>query len=263
MGIVEIHTWNSTAQDVERPNRIVWDLDPGPEITWKQVVAAAHLVRSVLKVLVLASWVKTTAGRGLHVVAPIKPSRDWSECLDFARDVSEAIVRTDGKLYTIAFAKAGRERKILIDYLRNNRTNTSICGYSSRARDGAAVSMPVDWDELRTGPERWTLRTVPMRMRERADPWEEYWKPAQRLRTDNRSESIDSHGRLRKRQRAQLQRRRRMEDTEDHEHEPGQPALHRARPREGPRRDHGEAAEPVRKASLANASQPRHSGLRA
>ena len=181
MGIVEIHTWNSTAEDVERPNRIIWDLDPGPDNNWQQVVAAAQLVRSVLKVLGLMSWVKTTGGRGLHVVVPIKPRRDWSECLEFARDVSEAIVRTDSALYTTTFAKAGRARKILIDYLRNNRTNTSICAYSSRARQGAPVSMPLNWDELKTGPARWTVKTAPMRLRRRTDPWAEYWKSAQRL----------------------------------------------------------------------------------
>ena len=108
MGIVEIHTWNSTVDDVERPNRIVWDLDPGPEVTWKQVVAAAKVVRDVLKTLGLESWVKTTGGRGLHVVVPIKPARDWSECLDFARDVSEAIERTDPHLHD--HVRQGRAR---------------------------------------------------------------------------------------------------------------------------------------------------------
>jgi bifunctional non-homologous end joining protein LigD len=126
--------------------------------------------------------VKTTGGRGLHVVAPITPSRDWSECLAFARDVSEAIVRNDPTLYTTAFAKAGRERKILIDYLRNNRTNTSICAYSPRAREGAPVSMRVDWEALKAGPERWTLRTVPRRLRALGtDPWAAYWTASQRL----------------------------------------------------------------------------------
>jgi bifunctional non-homologous end joining protein LigD len=151
MGIVEIHTWNSTADDIERPNRIVWDLDPGPDVTWQQVVKAAGLVRAVLKTLGLTSWVKTTGGRGLHVVVPIKAARDVAQCLAFSRDVSEAIARTDPHLYTTTFAKRGREGKILIDYLRNNRTNTSICAFSPRARAGATVSMPLDW-----GERRWT-----------------------------------------------------------------------------------------------------------
>jgi bifunctional non-homologous end joining protein LigD len=181
MGIVEIHTWNSTMVDVERPNRLVWDLDPGPNIAWKQIVQGALLVRDVLQTLGLTSWVKTTGGKGLHVIAPIRRTRDWSGCLEFARDVSEAIVRTD-PIYTTTYAKAGRDRRILIDYLRNNRTNTSISAYSPRARPGAPVSMPLDWAELDGGPERWTLVTVPQRLKRlRKDPWRGYWTTSQQL----------------------------------------------------------------------------------
>jgi bifunctional non-homologous end joining protein LigD len=182
MGIVEIHTWNSTADDVDRPNRIVWDLDPGPSISWMQVTKAGGLVREVLKTLGLKSWVKTTGGRGLHVVAPVTPERDVAQCLAFSRAVSEALVSTDPRLYTTTFAKAGRERKILIDYLRNNRTNTSICAFSPRASAGATVSMPIDWDDLDAKPDRWTLTTVPTRLRRlRVDPWAKYWTTTQQI----------------------------------------------------------------------------------
>jgi bifunctional non-homologous end joining protein LigD len=96
--------------------------------------------------------------------------------------VSEAIARTDPHRYTTRFAKVGRERKILIDYLRNNRTNTSICAFSPRARAGASVSMPVDWSDLSASPERWTLRTVPERLKRlRTDPWAKYWTAAQEI----------------------------------------------------------------------------------
>ena len=176
MGIVEIHTWNSVIEDLERPNRVVWDLDPGPAVGWKQIVEGARLVRDVLKTLRLTAWVKTTGGRGLHVVTPIAPGRDVKQCLEFSRDVSEAIARTNPQLYTTTFAKAGRERQILIDYLRNNRTNTSVAAFSPRARTGATVSMPIDWSDLTTGPERWTLMTVARRLRRlRKDPWAGYW----------------------------------------------------------------------------------------
>ena len=184
MGVVEIHTWNSTADDVERPNRVVLDIDPGPNVTWKQVVAAARLARDVLATLELESWVKTTGGRGLHVVVPVKPERAWSECLAFARDVSEAIVRTDPELYTTALAKAGRADKLLIDYLRNNRTNTSVAAFSTRAREGALVSMPLSWRDLAGGPDRWTMLTAPRRQqRLTTDPWKGYWQSRQRLTT--------------------------------------------------------------------------------
>ena len=182
MGIVEIHTWNSTCDDLERPNRIVWDLDPGPMVGWKAVVECARLLRGMLRTLKLESWVKTTGGRGLHVVVPLRPSLQWSECLDVARLVAEAIERADPARYTTAFRKAGRERKILIDYLRNNRTNTSICAYSPRARPGAHVSMPVTWEELRYEPDRWTLPRVLRLLRgRRADPWKGYWKRAKTI----------------------------------------------------------------------------------
>jgi bifunctional non-homologous end joining protein LigD len=182
MGIVEIHTWNSTADDIDRPNRLVWDLDPGPELSWPHVVTAAELVREVLTTLKLASWVKTTGGRGLHVVVPLKPRRTVAECLAFSRAVSEAIERADPQTYTTAFAKSGRERKILIDYLRNNRTNTSVCAFSPRARPGAVVSMPLRWNEIGQRPERWTLLTAPARLaRLKADPWEDYWDSAQTI----------------------------------------------------------------------------------
>jgi bifunctional non-homologous end joining protein LigD len=182
MGIVEIHTWNSTADDIERPNRVVWDLDPGPAITWKQVVQAARLVRDVLKALGLQSWVKTTGGRGLHVIVPLARQRSVLECLQFSRNVADAIVRTDPRLYTTTFARSGRERKILIDYLRNNRTNTTICAFSPRARAGAPVSMPIAWDNLSAGPDRWTLLTVSRYLRRlRADPWARYWSAAQQV----------------------------------------------------------------------------------
>ncbi len=182
MGIVEIHTWNSTTDALERPNRLVWDLDPGPQVTWKQVVAGARLVRDVLETLGLASWVKTTGGRGLHVVVPLKPRRDVAACLDFSRAVAEAIEQTNPRLYTTTFAKAARKRKILIDYLRNNRTNTSVCAYSPRAKPQATVSMPVDWSDLRLTPERWTLLTVPRRLaRIKRDPWKDYWTSPQEI----------------------------------------------------------------------------------
>jgi bifunctional non-homologous end joining protein LigD len=184
MGVLEIHTWNSTFDDVERPNRLVIDLDPGEEVLWPEVIAAARSVRAALEALDLESWVKTTGGRGLHVVAPLQPRADWPECLEFARGLSEALERAHPDRYTTEFAKAGRKRKILIDYLRNNRTNTSIAAYSTRARDGAPVSVPVKWEELRPSLEPWsvTVITVPRRLERLAeDPWKGYWSCRQRL----------------------------------------------------------------------------------
>ena len=181
MGIIEIHTWNSTIDDVERPNRIVWDLDPGPDVALKQVIEAALAVRKLLQTLGLESWVKTTGGHGIHVVAPIKPERQWDECLLFAKAVAEALTRTAPELYTTAFPKAGREHKILLDYLRNNRTNTSVAAFSARAKPSATVSMPIGWKQLtaKLNPQDFTVLTVPKKLR--TDPWRDYWSVKQRI----------------------------------------------------------------------------------
>jgi bifunctional non-homologous end joining protein LigD len=141
-------------------------------------------VRRVLKVLDLESFVKTTGGRGLHVVVPLTPQADWAACLEFARALAQMLVRRQPADFTERFAKAGRDDKILVDYLRNNRTNTSVAAYSTRAKPGATVSVPLTWQELSPArtPDRFTIRTVPSRLvRRRTDPWRAYWKTRQRL----------------------------------------------------------------------------------
>jgi len=184
MDVLEIHTWNSIFEDVERPNRLVFDLDPGDEVDWPAVARGARMIRDALAALKLESFVKTTGGRGLHIVVPLTPHADWKQCLDFSRALSERFEQAQPKLYTTAFAKAGRSRKILIDYLRNNRTNTSIAAYSTRAREGAPVSVPLTWEELRGSldPRSFTVLTVPKRLaRLKTDPWAGYWKCRQRI----------------------------------------------------------------------------------
>src|SRR4051812_18029339 len=148
MDVLEIHTWNSRFRDLERPDRVVIDLDPGRDVTWPSVIAAARVVRSLLRAIDLESFVKTTGGRGLHVVIPVVPAADWSECLAFARAFALALVRRQPAQFTERFAKSGRDDKILVDYLRNNRTNTSVAAYSTRARPDATVSTPLAWSEL-------------------------------------------------------------------------------------------------------------------
>jgi bifunctional non-homologous end joining protein LigD len=195
MGVLEIHTWNSRVDRVEQPDRLVFDLDPGPQVGWPAVIDAARLVRAALHELSLGSFVKTTGGRGLHVVVPLIPDAEWSECLAFSRALAEAIVRLDPRRYTTAFAKAGRERQILIDYLRNNRTNTSIAAYSTRARPRAPVSVPLSWDELspRLRSDQYTVTNLGKRLRKlRSDPWQAYWSTPQRIGADalRRLESV-------------------------------------------------------------------------
>lgn len=180
--VIEIHTWNTRADDVERPDRVVLDLDPGDGVAWREVVAAARRVRALLAALGLKSWVKTTGGRGLHVVVPLVPSVDWSVCLSFAREVSSALARAEPRRFTTVMGRQHRVGRIYLDYLRNNRTNTSVAAFSPRARPGAPVSLPVAWAELaRVKPEAITLRTVPSRLKRRRDPWRDYWRCKQTL----------------------------------------------------------------------------------
>ena len=184
MDILEIHTWNSRCTHIEQPDRIVIDLDPGEHVAWKAVVDAAILVRALLETLDLVSFVKTTGGRGLHVVVPLVPRADSTTCLEFARAFAAALVRRRPAIFTERFAKIGREDTILIDYLRNNRTNTSIAAFSTRAKPEAPVSTPIAWPELtrlRT-PARFTIATVPPRLTTlKADPWKAYWTTKQTL----------------------------------------------------------------------------------
>ena len=184
MGVLEIHTWNTREGNLERPDRLVIDLDPGEQVDWRRVIAAARLVRKAFEALDLEAYCKTTGGRGLHVVVPLVPHADWSGCLAFTRALSEALERADPDSYTTRFAKRGRERKILVDYLRNNRANTSVAAYSTRARPGAPVSVPVSWDELRPSlsAAAHTIGSVPSRVARLArDPWQGYWTSRQKL----------------------------------------------------------------------------------
>jgi bifunctional non-homologous end joining protein LigD len=183
--MVEFHTWNSTDRQLEHPDRVVLDLDPGPGVPWPRMVEAARLVRTSLASLKLEAWIKTTGGKGLHIVVPIAPVHDWSACLAFARALASEVEQHDPPGFTTKFSKRVREKRILIDYLRNNRTNTSVAAYSVRARAAATVSVPLSWDELspRLRPERWTIKTVPGRLRNLSDPWAGYFKRRQRLPT--------------------------------------------------------------------------------
>jgi bifunctional non-homologous end joining protein LigD len=200
MGALEIHTWNATAGRLETPDRLVFDLDPGPGVAWSAVVLAARLVRAKLDTAGLESFVKTTGGKGLHVVAPIRPDRGWGECLDFARQVTETLVAETPAAFVATMAKAARRGKIFIDYFRNQRGATSVAAYSTRARPGAPVSTPVAWDELDAvpGPGHFTIANVPRRLAQLpADPWAGYARLAQVLPAPGRPRRQAVRGRPR------------------------------------------------------------------
>ena len=174
---LEIHPWGSTVADWERPDMIVMDLDPGEDVAWTSVIAAAEEVRARLKSAGLAAFVKTSGGKGLHVVAPVKPKADWPAVKAFTKLIADSMSADSPERFVSTIPKARRHGKILIDYLRNQRGMTAVAPYSTRARPGAPVSMPLGWDELapEIGPAYFTVRNTPVRLSSlAADPWADF-----------------------------------------------------------------------------------------
>ena len=177
MGVLELHTWGSRADRIEQPDRIIFDLDPDPALPWEPLHEAAETLHARLSDLGLNSFVKTTGGKGLHVVVPIVPKQDWESIREFSRLVAQSIVREDPARYTATMSKVKRKGKIFIDYPRNARAATAVCAYSTRARPRAPVSVPLRWEELNTDvrSDHFTIRNVPQRLeRLRRDPWQDY-----------------------------------------------------------------------------------------
>ncbi|MFC3073252.1 DNA ligase D [Shinella pollutisoli] len=185
--VLEIHPWGSTLDDWERPDRIIMDLDPGEGVAWPAVLAAAQETRERLEATGLAAFVKTSGGKGLHVVAPLEPSADWPQVKAFCKALADAMASDSPDAYVSTISKAKRRGKILIDYLRNQRGMTAVAPYSTRARPGAAVSMPLAWEELgpEIGPAYFTVENTPTRLAAlKADPWADFTASARRLRKD-------------------------------------------------------------------------------
>ncbi|HWJ71574.1 MAG TPA: DNA ligase D [Kaistia sp.] len=173
---LEIHPWGSTLADWERPDRIIMDLDPGEGVGWAEVIQAAEDVRARFEAAGLAAFLKTSGGKGLHVVAPLKPKADWPAAKAFTKVMAEAMAADAPDRYVATIAKAKRGGKILVDYLRNQRGQTAVAPYSTRARPGAAVSMPLAWEDLGPdiGPAHFTVANAPGHIATRAsDPWAE------------------------------------------------------------------------------------------
>lgn len=173
---LEIHPWGSTVTDWERPDMIVMDLDPGDDVDWTAVIAAAEEVRERLKNLGLASFVKTSGGKGLHVVSPVKPKAEWPAVKAFTKAIADSMAADSPERFVSTIPKARRHGKILIDYLRNQRGMTAVAAYSTRARPRATVSMPLAWEELtpEIGPAYFSTRNAPARLASVADPWADF-----------------------------------------------------------------------------------------
>jgi bifunctional non-homologous end joining protein LigD len=177
VGVLEIHTWGSRDDDLERPDRVIFDLDPDPAVAWEDMIASARALADRLESLGLVAFLKTTGGKGLHIETPIVPEDDWDAVKAFARAIASEMVSDDPSSYVATASKARRRGKIYIDWLRNARGATAIAPYSTRARPNAPVATPVRWDELGKigGPKRYTIANLPRRLATIAqDPWRGY-----------------------------------------------------------------------------------------
>jgi len=181
---LEIHPWGTTVDHWEKPDMLTMDLDPGDDVPWENVIAATYELKERMEAAGLAAFVKTSGGKGLHVVSPLEPKASWAQMKAFAKGLADGMSADDPSLYLATATKAKRKGRIFIDYLRNGRGNTAVAAYSTRARPGAAVSMPLAWDELSAdiGPAHFTIDNAPVRLDALSkDPWDGFFAAARPL----------------------------------------------------------------------------------
>ncbi|BBI98931.1 ATP-dependent DNA ligase [Ferrigenium kumadai] len=179
--VLEFHPWGCRVEDIEHPDLLVFDLDPAPEVAWSEVVRTARELRERLQQLGLTAFLRTTGGKGLHLVVPLQPRADWHTAKEFAKAVVERHAHEEPRLLTTSVAMAKRRGKIFLDYLRNTRGSTAIASYSPRARPRAPVAVPLRWDELSPAlrSDHYTVETLPRRLGAlKADPWEGFFEAA-------------------------------------------------------------------------------------
>jgi bifunctional non-homologous end joining protein LigD len=175
IGVLEFHVWGARADRLDRPDLCVFDIDPDTAVPWARVVETAVALRVLLEDLGLAAFARTTGGKGVHVVVPIARRATWDEVRDFSQGVARHLVRLAPDQFTAVMSKARRKGKIYIDWVRNTREATAIASWSTRARPGAPVAVPLAWDELESlsGPLRESVRDAPRRLA-RPDPWRHF-----------------------------------------------------------------------------------------
>jgi len=183
-GVIELHPWGSRKPKLDRPDRLIFDFDPDADLPFSELVTAVTLLRTLLDEMKLTGFLKTTGGKGLHVVLPIRATLDWDEAKSFARSVAEFLVRTFPERFIATVSKAQRKGKIFIDYLRNSEGATAIAPYAVRARANAPVATPIDWSELAhdVRNDYFNVRNVPQRIATQArDPWADFFDVRQTI----------------------------------------------------------------------------------
>ncbi|WP_409970329.1 non-homologous end-joining DNA ligase [Piscinibacter sp.] len=183
MNVIEFHTWNATTRSIDKPDRLTFDLDPGEGVEWPAMREAAQLVRTLLDELGLQSFLKTSGGKGLHVVVPLAPRADWDSVKDFSRAVVQHLADVAASRFVARSGARNRVGRIFVDYLRNDRGATTVAAFSARARPGLGVSIPCTWDELPTltGGAHWTIVNAHERLEAGEDPWGDCAKLRQTL----------------------------------------------------------------------------------
>jgi bifunctional non-homologous end joining protein LigD len=181
--VIEVHTQNAVGKSYDTPDRMVFDLDPGEGVEWHTMQEAAQLVHAFLDSLGLPAWLKTSGGKGLHVVVPIKPGLDWDTVKDFSQAIVRHLAGTLPDRFAFKSGPRNRVGKIFIDYLRNGRGATTICAWSARVRPGLGISVPLEWDELvgLKASDQWTIKNVHTRLDKGNEPWNGYAKSAKTL----------------------------------------------------------------------------------
>jgi bifunctional non-homologous end joining protein LigD len=189
MGVVELHSWNGVAEDLEHPDWVVFDLDPDPALPWRTMLEATQMLKVVLDELGLASYPKTSGGKGMHIIVPLTHKQNWEEVKAFSKSVAKHMARVLPSRFSAVSGPKNRVGKIFVDYLRNSKGATSVAAFSARARPGMGVSMPVAWEEVTSlkGADQWNMQSAVARQRRLGgDVWEGLARVEQGITADMR-----------------------------------------------------------------------------
>ncbi len=182
-GVIELHPWQCSVKYLTKPDRMVFDLDPDPSAAWKQLVEGANEVKQRLEQFGLKTFLKTTGGKGLHIVIPLTPVYSFDTIKSFAKAIADSMVSDNPSRYVAKLSKVARKGRIFVDYLRNDITSTAVAAYSARARPGATVSTPLKWTELNASLKlnSFTVESMPERLAKQKDSWADFFKIRQKI----------------------------------------------------------------------------------